>query len=67
MMNKQISQVPPRPRDQLPDLPETVERVILKCLAKKPADRPATARNVYNALLEMAATARIASVTQSAA
>lgn len=47
---KHISDVPPAPRDINPDLPPDVEEVILRTLAKDPADRFATATDLAIAL-----------------
>jgi len=33
-----------------PDLPELLERLVMACLAKKPAERPPTANDLYGAL-----------------
>ena len=42
---------PPDPRAVQPDLPDTVVRVILRCLAREPAGRPHSASEVASALL----------------
>lgn len=39
ILNKHIYEPPPPPRSLSPDLPEPIEQVMLKALAKKPADR----------------------------
>lgn len=43
VINKQVHEPPPSPRTLIPDLPEALEKVILKALAKKPEDRFRTA------------------------
>jgi formylglycine-generating enzyme required for sulfatase activity len=47
---KHINDPLPLPRQRVPDLPEAVERVILKAIAKKPEDRFSTAPELANAL-----------------
>jgi tRNA A-37 threonylcarbamoyl transferase component Bud32 len=47
---KHISSPLPSPRSQRPDLPEPVERVILKAMAKEPGDRYQTAGEMGRAL-----------------
>jgi serine/threonine protein kinase len=47
---KHISSPLPSPRSQRPDLPEAVERVILKAMAKEPGDRFRTAGEMGRAL-----------------
>ncbi len=54
-MKKHISAEPPRPTDLRPDLPELLERILLACLAKPPASRPATASDLLAALQRVAA------------
>ncbi len=39
IINKHIYEPPPPPRSLRPDLPEPIEQVMLKALAKRPADR----------------------------
>lgn len=41
---------PPRPRSLRSDIPDFVEDIILRCLEKKPEHRPASARELANAL-----------------
>ena len=43
LMYKHLNDPPPPPRDRLPDLPEDIEEVILRGLAKAPDDRFPTA------------------------
>lgn len=45
-LNKHSSVAPPPPRQQRPDLPPIVEEIILRCLAKRPEDRYATANDL---------------------
>jgi hypothetical protein len=47
---KHINQQPTPLRNHVPDLPEAVEAVILKALAKEPADRFPSARAMFDAL-----------------
>jgi hypothetical protein len=47
---KHITAPLPLPRQIVPDLPEEVERVILKALAKMPDDRFQTVREMVEAL-----------------
>jgi hypothetical protein len=45
-----MQEAPPRPRELRPDLPEWLERIILKMLAKAPRDRFASLQQVVEAL-----------------
>jgi serine/threonine protein kinase/tetratricopeptide (TPR) repeat protein len=49
---KRLSEPPRPPRDFAPDLSPACESVILRCLARDPADRFASARDVTTALAE---------------
>ena len=49
---KRLSEPPRPPRDFAPDLSPACESVILRCLARDPADRFASAREVTTALAE---------------
>jgi serine/threonine protein kinase/tetratricopeptide (TPR) repeat protein len=49
---KRLSEPPRSPRDFAPDLSPACESVILRCLARDPADRFASARDVTTALAE---------------
>jgi serine/threonine protein kinase len=49
----------PIPREKNPEIPEPLERVLLKTLAKQPADRYSSAKEMARALAEAAASAGI--------
>src|SRR6266704_378740 len=49
-LNKHVNVSPPPPRQVRPNLPPIVEEIILRCLAKKPEERYATARELVSAL-----------------
>ncbi len=48
LMYKHLNDAPPPPRETLPDLPEEIERVILKALAKSKEDRYQSAGQLAN-------------------
>jgi S-adenosylmethionine synthetase len=50
ILMKQVNDQPPPPSTHLPDLPASVDNVILSLLAKEPADRPADLRTAVRAL-----------------
>jgi serine/threonine-protein kinase len=55
VMRKHVS-FEPKPITALrPDLPDLLERVLMSCLAKDPAQRPPTANDLYGALQRIAA------------
>ncbi|MEZ4223207.1 MAG: protein kinase [Polyangiaceae bacterium] len=53
---KRLTEAPPDPRSVREDLPETVARVILKCLARRPEDRYPSAGALAQALASGAPT-----------
>ena len=53
VMQMHVSAEPPRPSALRPDLPESLERLILACLAKQPVRRPASAQDLHGALLRI--------------
>ena len=55
---KRLQDAPASPRDHAPTLTTGWERVILKCLARRPEDRYASARDVIDALTESPAMTR---------
>jgi len=57
VLNQHITASPPLPISLRPELPPTLERLILACLAKRPAARPPTVQAVYGALLQVEAPA----------
>lgn len=48
-----LRDTPPNISVSRPDVPEVVARLVGRCLAKRPADRVQTARDVYNELREL--------------
>jgi serine/threonine-protein kinase len=54
VMHKHVSLEPPRPSTLRPDLPEYLDKVVLACLAKRPERRPASALELYSALVRVA-------------
>jgi HAMP domain-containing protein len=53
VMQMHVSAEPPRPSALRPDLPESLERLILACLAKQLVRRPASAQDLHGALLRI--------------
>lgn len=51
VLNKHLTEAPPPPRTFNPTLSGSQERAILRSLAKSPADRPQTARDLLQAML----------------
>lgn len=47
---KQMTDPLPRPRDAVPDLPENIERLLIRSLAKKPEDRFASMDDMASAM-----------------
>lgn len=52
LMRDHVEKAPPSPRELAPDLPDSVERVLLRALAKRPAERWATTAEFRDALVE---------------
>jgi serine/threonine protein kinase len=50
VLEKQVKTPPPSPRQQRAQMPEDVEAIILRCLAKAPEDRFATASDLASAI-----------------
>ncbi len=50
---KRLHEPPPRPRTIVPELHPALEEVILRCLARKPAERPRNLNDVLAALAEV--------------
>ncbi|HXT51088.1 MAG TPA: serine/threonine-protein kinase, partial [Thermoanaerobaculia bacterium] len=50
LRQRMAKEPPPRPCEVVPDLDPTIERVILRCLAHEPAERPSSALAVAAAL-----------------
>lgn len=51
VLRQHYLEAPPRPRERRPDLPEAVEAIILKALAKRPEDRFQAMEDLEQALL----------------
>jgi hypothetical protein len=52
LLRKHVADVPPSPRELVPELPEHVERAVLRALSKDPDDRFANCREFAQALGE---------------
>lgn len=55
---RRLTEAPPSPRDLRPDLPRAWERTILRCLARRPEDRPSPVSSVIDELRNEAAPRR---------
>jgi eukaryotic-like serine/threonine-protein kinase len=64
MVHLHISAPPPPPRTINPQIPEDLERLILWCLAKEPADRVQTMADLHAALTGRPTPARMTAPTQ---
>src|SRR5262249_44825664 len=53
IIEKRKTTEPPRPIQFRADLPDTLESIILACLARSPDDRPANANKVYASLMRV--------------
>ena len=62
---KHVSEPPPHPREMRPEMPMLLDRVILKCLEKNPADRYPTAADVAHDLRRSAAAKRTVKRTRA--
>jgi TolB-like protein len=50
LMSAILRDAPPPLRERRPDVPDVLERLVSRCLEKRPEDRVQTARDVYNEL-----------------
>ena len=48
-----LTQPPPDPRTHRPDIPETLALLVMRCMARKPEERPTSARDVAARLASM--------------
>ena len=55
VMRRHVSFEPKPVTTLRPDLPDLLERVLMACLAKNPAQRPPTANDLYGALQRIGA------------
>ncbi len=53
ILHQHIVEAPPRLSARRPDLPEALERIVLRCLEKRPEDRFGSAEDVRRALLPL--------------
>jgi serine/threonine-protein kinase len=53
LLLNQMAEIPERPRSRNPDIPPSVEEVIMSMLAKDPHDRPQGARELRSELLRL--------------
>ncbi|MFF0072291.1 protein kinase [Streptomyces sp. NPDC005494] len=58
LLAQHVAAAPPRPGSLHPGLPDAADRLVLDLLAKDPAERPATAEQVFARLAEIIAHAR---------
>jgi eukaryotic-like serine/threonine-protein kinase len=57
---KHMNEAPPAPRTRNPRVPEALERLVLRMLAKTPAERPVDAHRIHQDLLDIVADREIA-------
>lgn len=50
VLNAHLNEPPPKPSDLRPDIPESLDQIVLKLLAKKVEDRPASAHDTARLL-----------------